>query len=96
MIDLHFWLLIGTGSIIGASLSTIFFQKKPIDSGLLITFGVVLSVIFRIIFDVFYLDASSHSLAGIEIMIAGLQSLPPSLVGAYAAIILKKNPGDVQ
>lgn len=91
MIDLNYWLLIGVGAIIGACLSTIFFHQKPFSAGLFITLGVVLSVLFRIIYDTVFWDASSHSLAGIEVVIACLQSLPPALIGAYAGVIFKKS-----
>lgn len=96
MLDLKFWAIIGVGSIICALVSTVFFHQKPLDTGLFITLGVVLSVLFRIIYDTIFWDPSSHNLAGIELLIALLQSLPPALIGAYAATIFHKNSNGIQ
>lgn len=63
--------------------------------GLLITFGVVLVLIIRIIYDLIFWDSTSYNLAPFEVIFGGLQSLPMAFFGAYLKKViqnLKKQP----
>ncbi|MGB5244360.1 MAG: hypothetical protein WBN28_10195 [Lutimonas sp.] len=84
-VEINIWLLVGSGALIGALFSTLFFNQKPSKVGLFIMLGVILSVIIRIIYDTTLWDSTSHNLAPFEIIFAGLQSLPMALVGAFLA-----------
>lgn len=48
-----------------------------------ICLGVLSAVILRMIFDLLYEDPTSHTLAGIEILLCMLIVLPASLLGSY-------------
>ena len=90
VLELNLWLIVGGGSLIGALCSTLLFKLKPLKIGLLLTLGVVLSVIFRIIYDLTVKDPSSHNLAPLEIIFSVLQSLPFAFAGSYIAGTLQK------
>jgi hypothetical protein len=83
LLGINMWVFLGSGTLIGSILSTLLFNQKPWKIGLLITFGVILSIIIRIIYDVTFWDSTSHNLAPFEVIIGGLQSLPMAFVGAY-------------
>ncbi|MBT8393953.1 MAG: hypothetical protein HKO81_06875 [Flavobacteriaceae bacterium] len=83
--EINLWLFVGAGTLIGSLFSTLLFNLKPWKVGLLITLGVILAVIIRIIYDVTFFDSTSHNLAPFEVIFSGLQSLPTALIGAYLA-----------
>lgn len=89
-LDIQIWLLVGSGALIGSLFSTLYFNQKPSKVGLLITLGVILAVIIRIIYDVTFWDSTSHNLAPFEVIFGGLQSLPMAFVGAYLAKIFRR------
>jgi hypothetical protein len=90
LLEIQIWLLVGSGTLIGSLFSTLYFNQKPSKIGLLITLGVVLSVIIRIIYDVTFWDSTSHNLAPFEVIFSVLQSLPMAFIGAYLAKIIQK------
>jgi len=83
LLGINMWLFVGSGTLIGSLLSSLLFNQKPWIVGLLITFGVILSIIIRIVYDVTFWDSTSHNFAPFEVIIGGLQSLPMGFVGAY-------------
>jgi len=89
LLEINIWLFVGSGTLIGALFSTLLFNQKPWKVGLLITLGVILSVIIRIIYDVTFWDSTSHNLAPFELIFGGLQSLPMAFVGAYLAKFIR-------
>ena len=91
LLGIQIWLFVGSGTLIGSLLSMLYFKKKPWQVGLLITLGVIIAVIIRIIYDILFWDSTSHNLAPFEVIFSGLQSLPMAFVGAYLAKIIQKN-----
>ena len=89
-LDIHLWLLVGSATLIGSLFSTLYFNQKPWKVGLLITLGVILAVIIRIIYDTIFWDSTSHNLAPFEVIFSALQSFPMAFVGAYLAKIIQK------
>ena len=89
-LDIQLWVLVGSGTLIGSLFSTLYFNQKPSKIGLLITLGVILSVIIRIIYDITFWDSTSHNLAPFEVVFSVLQSLPMAFVGAYLAKTIQK------
>ena len=77
--------VVGSGTLIGAFLSRLLLNQNPWRVGLLITLGVILSVIIRIIYDTIFWDSTSHNLAPFEVIFAGFQSFPMAFIGAYLA-----------
>jgi len=90
LLEINIWLFVGSGTLVGSLFSTLFFNQKPWKVGLLITLGVILAVIIRIIYDVTFWDSTSHNLAPFEVIFSGLQSVPMAFVGAYLAKIIQK------
>ncbi|QCK15584.1 hypothetical protein [Mangrovivirga cuniculi] len=86
----NLWLIVGTGTLIGSVFSTLLFDQKPWKIALLVTLGVILSIILRIIYDVTFWDPSSHNFAPFEVIFCIFQSLPTALIGAYLAMAIKK------
>ena len=89
MIEINMWLFVGSATLIGSLLSTLLFNEKPWIVGLLITLGVILAIIIRIIYDTTFWDSTSHNLAPFELILGGLQSLPMAFVGAYLGKIIQ-------
>ena len=84
------WGIVGLGSLIASYFSTVLIKQKSAQTALLITIGVILSVIIRILYDITFWDSTSHNLAPFEILFSGLQSLPMAYVGAYLAKVIQK------
>ena len=90
LLEMNIWIFVGSGTLIGSLILTLILNKKPWIIGLLITLGIILSIIIRIIYDTLFWDSTSHNLAPFEVIIGGLQSLPTALLGAYLAKGFKK------
>ena len=63
--------------------------------GLLITSGVIVVLIIRIIYGLTFWYSTSYNLSLFEVIFGGLQSLPMAFVGAYLTKVIqnfKKQP----
>jgi hypothetical protein len=89
LLEIQIWLLVGSATLIGSLLSNLYFKQKPSLVGILITLGVLLAIIIRIIYDVTFWDRTSHNLAPFEVILGGLQSFPMAFTGAYLAKIIQ-------
>jgi hypothetical protein len=78
------------GAFFGSLLLMSFLNEKPPKIALLISLGVILAVLARIIYDGLFVDSTDHNLAPFEIIICGLITIPSSFVGVYLAILIKK------
>ncbi|WP_228850494.1 hypothetical protein [Aegicerativicinus sediminis] len=83
LLDTQMWILFVFGTLIGSFILNLYLNNKPIKVAILISLGVVLSVIFRILYEITFMDTSSHNLAPFEILVSVIQTLPMSLLGAY-------------
>ena len=83
LLEIKIWLLVGSGALIGSLFSTLYFSQKPSKIALLVSLGVILSIIIRIVYDVTFWDKRSHNLAPFEVILSGVQSLPMAFAGAY-------------
>ena len=83
----YFW---SFGAFFGSLIIMFLFQEKPPKIALLVTFGVVLAVLTRIVYDITFWDNTSHNLAPFEIILCGAITLPSAFIGAYAAHFIKK------
>ena len=83
LLDTQMWILFVFGTLIGSFIVNLYLNNKPIKVAILISLGVVLSVIFRILYEITFMDTSSHNLAPFEILVSVIQTLPMSLLGAY-------------
>ena len=88
--EIGLWLSVGSGALIGSLLSNLILNQNPWRVALLITLGVVLAIVIRIIYDTTFWDSTSHNLAPFEVGYGGLQSLPMTFFGAYLAKLIHK------
>ncbi len=82
-----------TSSSILAFLLVYVDSGKVLWTALLITAGVSLAVVMRIVFDVTMIDSSSHNLAPFEIIIAGGLTMITSLIGGGMALLASSASG---
>ena len=86
-----YWLFVSLGSLSSAFLCALFIKEKPWKIAFLITLGVVVSTIFRIIYDTLIWDSSSHNLAPFEVIFSVFQALPFALIGAYFSLLFRRS-----
>lgn len=90
VLGINIWLIIGIGAFIASFLLQLFVNEKPAKIALLVSLGVALAVLARIIFDVTFWDSTSHNLAPFEIIICGIVAVPSAFVGVFLAHLIKK------
>lgn len=86
------WIKLSLSTLVVCLLSVIMVKEKPFHISLLIVTGIILAVIFRIIYDLILIDSTSHNLAILEIFFVIIQSLLPALIGSFIGkILIDKN-----
>ena len=90
VLGINIWLIISVGAFVSSFLLQLFVNEKPAKIALLVSLGVALAVLARIIFDVTFRDATSHNLAPFEIIICGIVTVPSAFVGVFLAHLIKK------
>lgn len=78
------------GTFLGSLLLMFFVNEKPPKIALLVSLGVALAVLLRIIYDTIFVDSTSHNLAPFEIIICGIITIPSAFVGVYLGLLIKK------
>lgn len=84
------WLILGLGSFIASFILIMIFKKKPYLIALIVSLGIVLAVLARIIYDIIFFDSTSHNLAPLEILITSIVSIPSAIIGVYLGALFKK------
>lgn len=74
----------------GSLFLKLFVNEKPPKIALLVSLGIVLSVLLRIIYDTTFVDSTSHNLAPFEIIICGFITIPCAFMGVYLGLLIKK------
>jgi len=77
------------GSLVGSFLLTLYLNKRYSEIALLVTLGVVLAYIARIVYDTIFWDSNSHNLFPIEIIIS-LITLPSAFTGSFLGYLIKR------
>ncbi len=90
VLGINIWLIIGIGAFIASFLLQLFVNEKPAKIALLVSLGVALAVLARIVYDVTFRDSTSHNLAPFEIIICGIVTVPSAFIGVYPAFLIKK------
>jgi RsiW-degrading membrane proteinase PrsW (M82 family) len=83
------WSAMSIGAFLGAFLIRISTKEKPTKIALLVVAGILLAVILRMIYDTTFTERS-HSLAGIEIFIYSVLTLPTAFAGAFLGHLMKR------
>jgi hypothetical protein len=78
------------GAFFWALLLILFVNEKPPKIALLVSLGIALAVLLRIIYDTIFVDSTSHNLAPFEIIICGIITIPSAFVGVYLGLLIKK------
>lgn len=78
------------GAFFGSLLLMLFVNEKPTKIALLVSLGITLAVIAKIIYDTIFVDSTSHNLAPFEIIICGIITIPSAFVGVYLGFLIKK------
>lgn len=89
VLGLHIWLIMGVGAFLGSISLKLYLKEKPLKIALLVSLGVALAVLARIIFDVTFWDPTSHNLAPFEIIISGIITIPSAIAGGYLGRLFK-------
>jgi len=77
-------------AFLGSLLLMLFVNEKPPKIALLVSLGIALAVLLRIIYDTTFVDSTSHNLAPLEIIICGIITIPSAFAGAYLGLLIKK------
>ena len=91
LFGLNIWLIMSIGSFLGATFLMLNLKEKPLKIAMLVSFGVALAILARIIYDTTIWDSTSHNLAPIEIIICGIVTIPSAIAGVYVGLLAKKN-----
>jgi len=86
----HTRLIWSLGAFFGSLLLYILVDEKPFKIALLISLGVMLAIIFRIIYDTIFWDSTSHNLAPFEVIVCGMVTIPSAFAGSYLVVLIKK------
>jgi uncharacterized membrane protein YccC len=89
VLGINMWLIMSMGAFIASFLLMLFVNEKPPKIALLISLGVALAVLARIIYDTTFYDSTSHNMAPFEIIICGIVTIPSAFVGVYLGLLGK-------
>ncbi len=78
----HNKIWVGVSFILGFA-ATYVNRKNFAFSALIVTAGFTAAALFRIFFDLIFVDPTSHNLFPIELIMHGLMSLIPAMAGAF-------------
>ena len=90
VLGIHIYIILSVGSFIAAFAGMTIFKKKSFFTSVVINSGILIAVLFRIFFDIEFIDSSHHNLFPFEIIIVLLIAFPSALIGAYLSYFLKK------
>lgn len=82
------------GAFFASFLLKFFVNEKLPQIALLVSLGVALAVLARIIYDTTFWDSTSHNLAPFEIIICGIITIPAAFAGAYLGLLFKNIKND--
>lgn len=81
-----FWII---GAFLGSAILMFLLTEKVTRIAMLISFGFMIAVLLRIIYDITFVDPTHHNLAPFEIIGCGLFVIPSSFAGAYLTLLIK-------
>jgi hypothetical protein len=88
LLGISIYKLMGAGAFLGSLSLTLILNKRPWEIAILITTGIMISIMCRIIFDGIN-DPSTHNLFPFEIIAALFISVPSAFIGSYLSVLLK-------
>lgn len=88
LLGISIYKLMGAGAFLGSLSLTLILNEKPWKIALLITTGIIIGIMCRIIFDGIN-DSSTHNLFPFEIIAALFISVPSAFIGSYLSVLIK-------
>ncbi len=89
LLGISIYKLMGSSAFLSSLILTLILNEKPWRIALIITAGVIIGVMCRIIFDII-IDSSTHNLFPFEIIIAIFITVPSTFIGSYLSLLIKK------
>ena len=89
LLGISIYKLMGAGAFLGSLSLTLILNEKPWKIALLITTGIIIGIMCRIIFDGIN-DSSTHNLFPFEIIIALFITVPSAFIGSYLSLLIKR------
>jgi uncharacterized membrane protein YeaQ/YmgE (transglycosylase-associated protein family) len=77
------------GAFFASFLLKLFVDEKPPIIALLVSLGVALAVLARLIYDTTFVDPTSHQFGPFEIIICGIITIPCAFAGVYLGLLYK-------
>ena len=87
LLGISIYKLMGAGAFLGSLILTLILNEKPWKIAILITTGIIIGIMCRIIFDGI-IDSSTHNLLPFEIIIALFISVPSAFIGSYLSQLI--------
>ena len=87
-LGIHIYKLMSSGAFLGSLIMTLILNEKPWKIALLITAGIIIGIMCRIVFDGIN-DSSTHNLFPFEIIIALFITVPSAFIGSYLSQLIK-------
>ena len=89
VLGINMCLIMSMGAFIASFLLKLFVNEKSPQIALLVSLGVLLAVLARIIYDTTFYNSTSHNMAPFEIIICGIITVPSAFAGAYVGLLGK-------
>lgn len=87
---IHTYIIWFVGAFLISMLLMFLFKCKKLTLSSFMALGILLAVTLRILFDIAFLDPTSHNLFPFEIIICGIVSFPGALAGAFFPGLFKR------
>ncbi len=89
VLGINMYLIMTVGAIFASLLLKLFVNEKSPKIALLVSLGVVLAILARIIYDTTFWDSTSHNLAPFEIIFCGIITIPSAFAGTFLGFLIK-------
>jgi hypothetical protein len=85
--DIHSKIWLGVSFLAGIT-GGIICRKNFLYSGLIATTGFIIAIVLRIVYDLIFVDPTSHNLFPIELVMWSIMALIPALAGAFLSSMI--------
>lgn len=86
----HIYTILAGGIFVISLILPLVVKEKPVKIVLWIYAGMMISLLLRVIFDITFIDRSSHNLAPFELILSSLVAFPAAFTGAYAGRLVRR------
>ena len=90
LFGVHIYKIMISATFLGSLILTFFLNEKPWKISLLVSLGVLFSVICRIFFDIAN-DSGTHNLFPFEIIATSFITIPSAFVGSYLSHLITRH-----